>query len=155
MRTMAFLVAILCLSRCVADDRQDLRNILFENFAACNEEDIDALMETCSANMPNREEFRRESEVLFLEKDIHYSLVDFRVTSLDGDYAEAWVVQATYVDDRDSDSNKRADFRNGTTLLPKDEVVEYMVAFKRDGKRWKCYMTISEPRPYRREKARN
>lgn len=154
MRFCFALTVLMVFSQCRAGDREEMRHILEENFAACNEEDIDSLMDTCSVDMPDREVFRRESRILFREKNLHYSLVDFKVTRVDGDYAEAWVVQTTYADERDSDSEQRANFRNGTTLLPKDEVVEYMVAFKRDGGAWKCYMTISEPRPYVMEKAK-
>lgn len=149
---MRLMVAFICLalsSWAVAGDREEMREVLAENFRACNEEDVEALMATCSVDMPDREGFRRESEVLFREKDIHYSLVDFRVTQVRGDYAKAWVVQATYAEDRNSDSAERGRFRSGTTLLPQDECVEYMVAFKRDGGRWKCLATISEPIPYR------
>lgn len=144
-----FVALILSCSLAVADDEREMYEVLSENFRACNEEDVEALMDTCSVDMPNREEFRRESTILFEEKDIHYSLVDFKVTEIDGDYAEAWVVQKTHADDRTSDSRRRREFRNGTTLLPREECVEYMVAFKRDGDRWKCLATISEPTPYR------
>jgi hypothetical protein len=150
-----FLLSFFVICSCaVADDRQEMRSILEANFAACNSEDLDALMDTCSVDMPDRDGFRRESKILFKEKDIHYSMEDFRVTMVDGDYAEAWVVQATYSKDRTSDTDDRRKFRNRTTLLPKDECVEYSVAFKRDGQTWKCYMTISEPIPYRRAKVR-
>lgn len=143
------LVAILSCSLALAGDEQDMYEVLSENFRACNEEDVEALMDTCSVDMPNREEFRKESTILFKEKDIHYSLVDFKVTEVDGGYAEAWVVQKTYADDRTSDTERREAIRNGTTLLPREECVEYMVAFKRDGSRWKCLATISEPVPYK------
>ena len=149
-----FVFALLFLpSFALADDHEDMRDILSRNFAACNDEDVDALMETCSVDMPGREQFRRESEILFKEKDIHYSLVDFRVTEIQGNYAEAWVVQDTYSPSRDSDSKARGDFRNSTTLLPKEQCVEYMVAFKRERGRWKCLATISEPIPHRRAEA--
>jgi hypothetical protein len=151
MRLAAFLL-LLSLSVARANDEQEMHEVLSENFVACNEEDVDALMDTCSVDMPDREQFRRESEILFREKDIHYSLQDFKVTKIRGDYAEAWVVQRTYADNRSSDSEDRESFRNGTTLLPKDECVEYRVAFKRDGSRWKCLATISEPIPYRAER---
>jgi hypothetical protein len=154
MRFLFSLGAAICVSVCMAGDRDEMRQILADNFAACNEENIEALMDTCSADMPDRPGFRRESEILFQEKDLHYSLVDFEVTMVDQDYAEAWVVQATYTDDRNSDSEQRSKFRSGTTLLPQEEVVEYKVAFKYEAGKWKCYMTISEPRPYRMEKAR-
>jgi hypothetical protein len=133
-----------------AGDSEEIRDILVENFRACNEEDIDALMESCSVDMPDRPGFRRESELLFREKDIHYSLVDFRVTDIRRDYAEAWVVQKTHASDRSSDSKARGAFRNGTTLLPHEETVEYLAAFKKDQGRWKCLATISEPIPHRR-----
>lgn len=135
-----------------AGDEQEMLKILSDNFAACNDENVDALMDTCSVDMPDREKFRRESEILFGEKDIHYSLEDFKVTKVRGDYAEAWVVQRTYSEDRSSATEDREFFRNGTTLLPKEECVEYMVAFKRDGGKWKCLATISEPIPHRRER---
>lgn len=118
-----FLFLALC-SAAAAGDNDDMLLVLQANFAACNDEDIEALMETCSVDMPDRPGFRRESEILFREKDIHYSLVDFRVTRNDGDYAEAWVVQTTHADDRKSDTERREWFRNGTTLLPKEECVE-------------------------------
>jgi hypothetical protein len=137
----------------LAGDRDEIREVLAENFRACNEEDIEALMDTCSVDMPDRPGFRRESEILFREKDVHYSLVDFRVTKVRGDYAEAWIVQNTYAEDRNSDSKARGAFRNGTTLLPQEETVEYMAAFQREGGRWKCLATISEPVPHRSPEA--
>lgn len=151
MRKILFAVLLLSGSA-FASDVDELIQVLQANFSACNDEDIEALMETCSVDMPDRPGFRRESEILFREKDIHYSLVDFRVTRNDGDYAEAWVVQTTHADDRSSDDERREWFRNGTTLLPKEECVEYMVSFKKDGKDWKCLATISEPVPHKRAK---
>lgn len=151
MRCVLLSVALSC-SLAFAGDEQEMYEVLLENFRACNEEDVDALMDTCSVDMPDREGFRRESELLFREKDIHYSLEDFRVTQVRGNYAEAWVVQRTYSEDRSSDSEQREFFRNGTTLLPREECVEYMVSFKRDGRLWKCLLTITEPVPYRGER---
>lgn len=149
MKCVAFLSVFLACSFAVAGDEDEMRSVLAENFRACNEEDVDALMDTCSVDMPDREGFRRESEVLFREKDIHYSLEDFRVTRIRGNYAEARVVQRTYTDNRESDSRQREHFRNGTTLLPREECVEYDVSFQRERGRWKCLMTISEPVPHR------
>lgn len=147
MRTAFIFIALSSLS--LAGDREEMREVLAENFRACNNEDIVALMDTCSFDMPDRAGFRRESEILFREKDVHYSLVDFRVTEIRDGYAEAWVVQTTYSGDRSSDNEARSRFRNGTTLLPQEECVEYMVAFKRENGRWKCLATISDPIPYR------
>jgi len=146
--------ALLC-SSALCDDRAEIRDVLEANFQACNDRDIEALMDTCSEKMPDRAGFRRESQILFREKEIHYSLEDFRVVRLDGDYAEAWIVQSTYTEDRKSDSDQRSRFRNGTTLLPAEECVEYMAAFRHEHGKWKCLATISEPVPYRRVKAPN
>lgn len=147
---------LLCLSCCssIASDRDEMLEVLSENFRACNDEDIEGLMATCSLDMSDREGFREESEILFKEKDVHYSLMDFEVTEVSGDYAEARVVQATHAEDRNSDSKRREFVRHGTTLLPRQECVEYMVAFKREGGRWKCLATISEPVPYERQAGR-
>jgi len=150
---MRFFFAVclaMSISVALGDDRSEMHDILQANFDACNREDVDALMETCSLDMPGRGKFRKESEIIFREKDIHYSMEDFKVTKISGDYAEAWVVQRTYADDRTSDSEERATFRNGTTLLPEEECVEYFVSFKRENGRWKCLETISEPKPYER-----
>lgn len=147
MRTLFVFLAV-C-SPALASDKDEMLRVLRANFAACNAEDVDALMDTCSVDMPDREGFRRESQILFREKDLHYSLVDFRVTRNDGGYAEAWVVQTTHADDRGSDTEGRRRFRNGTTLLPREECVEYFVSFKKDGREWKCLATISEPVPHK------
>lgn len=147
-----FLFLALC-SPALASDKDEMLRVLQANFAACNDEDVEALMDTCSVDMPDREGFRRESQILFREKDLHYSLVDFKVTRNDGDYAEAWVVQTTHADNRSSDTERRGWFRNGTTLLPKDECVEYKVSFKKDGREWKCLATISEPVPHKAAEA--
>lgn len=131
-----------------ASDKDEMLAVLSENFRACNDEDIEGLMATCSVDMPDREGFREESETLFREKDVRYSLIEFEVTEVSGGYAEARVVQATHTEDRTSDSPRREFVRHGTTLLPRHECVEYMVAFKREGGKWKCLATISEPVPY-------
>lgn len=130
-------------------DEEEIRQVLVDNFEACNREDIDALMDTCSMSMPDRPGFKRESEILFEEKDVHYSLEKFKLITKRGDYAEAWIVQRTYAEERGSDSSERKSFRHGTTLLPQEECVEYKASFKRERGSWKCLMTISHPVPYR------
>lgn len=155
MRFLILLALLAPLAPAFAGDAEaEMREVLARNFQACNDEDIEALMETCSLEMPDRPGFRRESEILFREKDVHYSLVEFKVTRVDGNYAEARVVQNTYAGDRSSDSPQREFFRNGTTLLPREECVEYMVSFRRERGRWKCLETISQPVPYRPQPAR-
>lgn len=147
----SFFVALLVSvsSVCFAGDADEILAVLRANFEACNREDADALMETCSVDMPDRKKFREESVKLWREKDIHYSIVEFRVVRIDGSLATAEIVQNTHCADRKHADEKERFFRNGTTLLPDAEKVRYMVSFKRDSGRWKCYMTISEPVPVR------
>jgi hypothetical protein len=148
------LVALSC-SYAFCDDTDEIRSVLEANFRACNEKDVGALMDTCSVMMHDREGFRRESQILFREKDVHYSLEDFEIVLIRGNYAEARVVQVTYTEGRDSDSESRRRFRNGTTLLPSEECVEYMASFRREGGSWKCLATISDPIPHSRVRIRN
>lgn len=149
MRTFFVALLVSVSSVCFAGDAEEMLAVLRANFDACNREDVDALMETCSVDMPDRRRFREESVKLWREKDIHYSLVDFRLVRIDGNVATAEIVQNTHCADRKHADEKERFFRNGTTLLPDAEKVRYMVSFKRDSGRWKCYMTISEPVPVR------
>lgn len=135
-------------SVCLAGDVEEMRSVLQANFDACNNEDVVALMGTCSVDMPRREEFRIESAKLWKEKDIYYRLVKFQVLQIDGDYATASVVQTTNTKDRSANSGHEEFVRNGTGLLTRSECVEYKVAFKKDGRRWKCYLTLTEPVDY-------
>lgn len=146
MKKLIILLILLC-TTARADDQQEMRNILQANFDACNNEDVDALMATFSVDTPNKEEFRKASEKLFREKDIYYRLVDLRINKIQGNFATATVIQLSHTNDRNSDTDRESWFRNGTTLLTKDECVRYDVTFKKDGRTWKCLETISEPVP--------
>lgn len=147
---MKTLVAFFCLafsSVCLAGDAEEILQVLQANFAACNNEDAVALLATCSIDMPDRRKFRDESVRLWKEKDIHYSLVDFKLVKVDGVFAVAEIVQKTHATDRKHNGEQERFYRNGTTLLPDAETVRYMAAFKKDFGKWKCYLTISEPVP--------
>jgi len=148
MKIFVALMLLIFSASASADDASEMRSILQKNFDACNNEDVDALMETCSIDMPRRQEFRRESEKLWKEKDVYYRLVDFKIESIQGDYATAWVVQTSHVEDRSSSDEREEFVRNGTTLLTRKECVRYKVAFKKDGRFWKCYLTLTEPEEY-------
>jgi hypothetical protein len=148
MKRILFLIAMLSCSTCIANDVEEMRNVLQANFEACNNEDVDALLSTCSVDMPRREEFRRDSIKVWKEKDIYYRLVKFNVLQIKGEYAVASVVQTSHTQDRDSENERDEFVRNGTGLLTKDECVEYKVAFKKDRGVWKCYLTLTEPVKY-------
>jgi hypothetical protein len=146
----SFFIALFLLlpfNLCLADDAGEMLKNMQANFNACNEEDADALLASCSLSMPNREGLRRESVRLFAEKDVHYSLVSFKLLGIEGDYAVAEIVQDTISKDRSSPSESIASFRNNTTLLPKAERVRYKAAFKREQGSWKGYVTLTDPVP--------
>lgn len=147
MRTFLCVVLLFVSQSCLAGDAEEIRDVLQANFDACNMEDADALLGTCSVDMPDRLGFKEESIRLWKEKDIHYSIVDFRLVRVNGDFATAMVVQKTHSKDRNHANERERFYRNGTTLLPDAEVVKYMAAFKKDSGVWKCYLTISEPIP--------
>lgn len=149
MRTFLCVVLLFVSQSCLAGDAEEIRDVLQANFDACNMEDADALLETCSVDMPDRRGFKEESIRLWKEKDIHYSIVDFRLVRVNGDFATAMIVQKTHSKDRNHANDQERFYRNGTTLLPDAEVVRYMAAFKKDSGVWKCYLTISEPVPVR------
>jgi hypothetical protein len=130
---------------CLADDEREIGAVMQANFDASNLEDVDALMDTCSVDMPNREEFRADSANLWREKDIYYRLLRLKIIQIEGDYATASIVQETMVKDRGSKSGRDRFIRNGTGLLSDSECVEYKVAFKKDRGVWKCYMTLTPP----------
>lgn len=146
---MKKLALFICLfpSLCLAGDADEILAVLQANFEACNREDADALLDTCSLDMPDREGFKKESIKLWKEKDIHYSIVDFRILEVDGQFAKAMIIQKTHSTDRNHSGDGERFYRNGTTLLPDSEKVKYVAAFKKDRGQWKCYLTLSEPIP--------
>ena len=148
MRLILILILVLASSFCYGNDIEEMRLVLESNFAACNNEDVEALLESCSVDMPRREEFRKDSLDLWKEKDIYYRLVKFDVLKIEGEYATAKVVQLTQVKDRKSNNKRDEYIRNGTGLLSLKECVEYTIAFKKDNGKWKCYLTLTEPIEY-------
>lgn len=148
MRNFIFVAIFFASACCLADESADIRHVLQRNFEACNNEDIDELMDTFSDETPGKEEFRLESEKLWKENDVHYSLVDLEIIEVQGNYATAWVVQTSYTKDREYSDEREEFYRNGTTLLTKEECVKYKAAFKREKGAWKCYLTLTEPVKY-------
>ena len=60
-------------------EAEKMRKVLEENFRACNEENIKALMATQSPTMPGLAEFHRESLKMFAETDVYLSLNSFEL----------------------------------------------------------------------------
>jgi hypothetical protein len=128
-------------------EQQLITEVVQRNFEACNREDIDALMQTCSSRMPDREKFRRESLACFAAKDIHYSLVECEVLEVQWPWALARIVQDTHVLDRSVDSDDQAAFWNGTGLMPQAGRVEYLTTCHRENGKWKLHLIVSRMRP--------
>lgn len=150
MKKLVFFFCLFFSSLCFAGDAEEILVVLQANFDACNNEDSVALLATCSKDLPDPEGFKRESERLWKEKDVHYSLVDFKLLRVDGNLAVAEIVQKTHSTDRNHGNEGDRLYRNGTTLLPDSETVRYRAAFKKDFGKWKCYLTISQPVPVNR-----
>ena len=148
LRMRYFVLFLFLSSVCYGGDVEEMRQILEANFAACNNEDVESLLETCSVHMPRREDFKRDSISLWEEKDIYYKLEKFKVLQIEGDYAVASIVQTTLTKDRKSVNQRDKFVRNGTGLLSLSECVEYKIAFKKDNRVWKCYLTLTEPVDY-------
>ena len=122
------------------------------NFDACNRENIAEVMDSCSQEMPDREKFKRETESVFKEKDIHYSLVECELLAVNLPYAKARIVQDTHVLDRKTNDIAAAEYRNSSALLP-GERVEYINTFKKENGKWKLLLIVSEMKVIKNEKA--
>jgi hypothetical protein len=149
--TAAFLVIVASATLSVAApptarEKQLVTEAMNVNFAACNREDIDAVMASCADAMPEREKFRNETLATFKNKDIHYSLVECEVLDVQLPWAKARIVQDTHVLDRDSKTRDEAAYRNSSALLPGGERVEYINTFKKEKGVWKLYLIVSEMR---------
>ena len=127
-------------------DKQLIAEAMNVNFAACNREDIEAVMKSCADAMPDRAKFREETLATFKDKDIHYSLVECETLDVQPPWAKARIVQDTHVLDRNSKTRDEAAYRNSSALLPGGERVEYINTFKKENGKWKLYLIISEMR---------
>jgi hypothetical protein len=127
-------------------EQQLITELVQRNFDACNREDIDALMQTCTSQMPDREKFRRESLACFAAKDIHYSLVECEVLDVQWPWAMVRIVQDTHVLDRSTDGGDQAAYWNGTALLPQAGRVEYFTTCRREDGKWRLHLIVSKMR---------
>lgn len=131
-------------------EQEQITAAVRRNFDACNREDIEALMQTCTEAMPDRKKFRRESLACFAAKDIHYSLVECEVLDVQRPWALARIVQDTHVLDRNTASDDQAAYWNGTGLLPQEGRVEYLTTCRRENGEWKLHLIVSRMRTVER-----
>ncbi len=129
-------------------EAEKMRKVLEENFRACNEENIKALMATQSPTMPGLAEFHRESLKMFAETDVYLSLNSFELIRYRPPFAVARVVQVTLPrdeKDREAGSVLQQEYRGNTALLPEWERAVYTQQFKKEGGKWRLHGILETP----------
>jgi hypothetical protein len=127
-----------------------IRSVLQANFQACNEENLDALMATCSREPDGTDEFAAEARKLFEQTDVYLRVADFELLELKPPYASARVIQITLPKDekdRTSGDARQVFFRGNSALLPQWETCEYTQTFKKEQGKWKLYAITTKPKP--------
>jgi hypothetical protein len=132
-----------------ADEGDKIRAALDENFAAYNAEDVPRMMKSLSPTLPSRNEFAQQSAKLFADTDSYISVREFELLEVRGQYATARVVQATRTaQDAPEPTAAEAYYRENSKLLPSDEEVEYVQAFKKERGKWRLWLVMTQPKPY-------
>ena len=151
--------AFVCVSPCFAappsnkaidKEAEQIRAVLEANFQACNQENVDALMATCSREPEGTDEFADEARTLFKEADVYLRLADFELLELKPPFASARVIQITLPadeKDRTSGDARQVFYRGNSALLPQWETCEYTQTFKKEQGKWKLYMITTKPKP--------
>jgi hypothetical protein len=136
----------------VQSEVEKIQKVLEENFRACNEENIRALMATISPTMPGLAEFHNESLKMFADTDVYLSLDSFELIGYRPPFAVARVVQVTLPrdeKDREAGSELQQRYRGNTALLPEWERAVYTQQFKKEGGKWRLYGIIEVPSEWR------
>lgn len=131
-------------------EAEQIRHVLEANFQACNNEDVDELMATCSREPPGTEVFVDEARTLFKETDVYLRLADFELLELKPPYASARVIQITLPadeKDRTSGDARQVFYRGNSALLPQWETCEYTQTFKKENGKWKLCTITTKPKP--------
>jgi hypothetical protein len=137
-------------TKAVEKESEQIRAVLEANFQACNQENLEALMDTLSGAMDGRQEFANEARTLFQDTDVYLRLADFELLELRPPFASARVIQITLPadeKDRTSGDAKQVFFRGNSALLPKWECVEYSQTFRKENGRWKLHLITTAPKP--------
>jgi hypothetical protein len=133
-----------------ADETDNIRAALDENFAAYNAEDVPRMMKSLSPTLPDRAEFAQQAGKLFADTDAYISVKDFELLEVRQPFATARVVQVTLpAQDTPEPTADEAYYRENSKLLPSEEEVEYVQAFKKEGGKWRLWLVMTQPRkPY-------
>ena len=79
-------------------DRQDviaIKQLLYENIEAAEQEDIETYMTTIDKNSPSREQNRMLMEWIFDSYDLNYVIEEYEIVSIADDTARVKIIQTT------------------------------------------------------------
>lgn len=132
-----------------------IREVMVENLAAADAEDMPRLLRTMSREMPNRELFIRETKQEWAVADTYTRLVDVEVLRQSNaphantrlPYATVRVVQTMLKSERKPGSPEPSEWSRRMLLDQKHPTVEYETLWKREGGKWRLVAGLTEPRP--------
>ena len=140
-------LAFLAFQYARGDEAQNIEAALEENFAAYNAEDVPRMMKSLSPTLPDRNEFARQAAKLFADTDAYISIKEFELLEVRPPFAVARVVQVTMpAKDMPAPTEDEAYYRENSKLLPSEEEVEYVQAFKKEGGKWRLWLVMTKPR---------
>lgn len=127
-------------------EMQKIREVVEENFAASNREDVKGVVNTHTPYSPNMAAFREELKKFFDETDCYTRLVTIRLVRAgdNGQSVIVTVVQETIVSEKDAEEG--SDFRTNSAMLPPWPVCAYEMEFHKVRGKWLIFKNISEPR---------
>lgn len=137
------------------DTRDDLIQVMQENFAACNAEDLPRLLNTMAAEMPNREMFIGQCKQEWAQSDLYYRLDGLKIVKQNQwrqPYVVATVTQTITGNDAKAVSTQDRGVRADENLshimnLNTDQpTTEYELLFKKERGKWKVVAGLTEPR---------
>jgi hypothetical protein len=132
-----------------------IREVMVENLAAADAEDMPRLLATMSREMPNSELFIRETKQEWAVADTYTRLVEIEVLKHSNaplantrlPYATVRVVQTMLKSDRKPGSEDPSEWSRRMLLDQKHPTVEYETLWKREGGQWRMVAGLTEPRP--------
>ncbi|WP_353208534.1 hypothetical protein [Sphingorhabdus sp.] len=130
----------------------ECKQVIEQNFQAINEENLKALLATCSVYSGTAEqgrEFVAQTKEMFEETNVYMTLTDFEIIKVVTPRAYAWVTQRT-IAQRPEDhkpKNPGLNYRHHSALLPEYEEVRYKQRFNFEGGEWKVHKVVSAPEP--------
>lgn len=148
-RVILSMIAVVCLSAAVrAESTQDqLAQLMQENLAACNEENLPRLLATMSEEMPQRDLFIQQTKAEWEVSDLYYRLDNVQIVKQNkwrAPYAVATVRQTITGNEGQVEDAHLSDIMS---LNTKDPITESEILFKREHGKWKMVAGLTEPRP--------